>query len=70
MNQVSVTPEGILVCSCGARCHPSGSQIRFRRRHLSLCTERATFTKQLAQGARSVEDEERRAQEPGRVSLL
>ncbi len=45
-----------LMCACGASaadtCKERG---RFKRRHPVLCSERRNFTKQLAQGTRSVE---------------
>ncbi len=45
-----------LACPCGATV-PNTSRYRgrFKRRHPALCTERLQFTRQLAQGTRSVD---------------
>ena len=70
--------DGILHCECGASArNTSTERNRFLRRHPKLCSERAAFAHQLAQGVRIVEDEERREEregrekgEAGRVSMI
>jgi hypothetical protein len=57
------TTEGVLTCSCGAKCKP-GAERRFRERHPKLCSERHEFARQLAQGTRSVD-----ADEPSTLTL-
>lgn len=45
-----------LTCPCGASAaNTSKERGRFKRRHPALCADRKKFTKQLAQGTRSVE---------------
>lgn len=60
MNKVSVIElrgNQYLRCDCGAQCRQgSNKSLRFIARHPKLCSERKDFTKQLAQGVRSVED--------------
>mgnify|MGYP001581959160 FL=1 len=46
-----------LRCSCGAKCADGSKRTRFLERHPRLCSERQDFTRQLAQGTRSVESD-------------
>jgi hypothetical protein len=56
MNNVQVI-EGVLQCSCGAKCEPKDKN-RFRKRHPAKCSEKEEFTRQIAQGVRSVETDQ------------
>jgi hypothetical protein len=48
--------SGELVCTCGAKAQDNSSESkRFKKRHPGKCSERRDFTKQLAQGTRSVD---------------
>jgi hypothetical protein len=60
-----VTVSGnYLSCPCGAICYNNSREARrFRLRHPVLCQARKQFTKQLAAGTRSVDEDERRQQD-------
>ena len=54
-NEVTLV-NGELVCTCGAKAQDNSSESkRFNKRHPGKCSERRDFTKQLAQGIRSVD---------------
>lgn len=53
-----ITAEA-LTCSCGASCaNTSKEAVRFKKRHPFKCAQRKVFTKQLAEGVKSVEGDE------------
>lgn len=57
---VMLTRGGLLVCEyCLAQAKNTPSERgRFLKRHPKLCLERREFWRQLAQGTRSVDDQE------------
>jgi hypothetical protein len=73
---VATDPDtGEVMCSCGARAEAKDRR-RFLSRHPKLCSERRRFSQQLANGTRSVDDQDKRERRdkqergPGRVGLV